>query len=438
MNISAPFINRPVATTLLTIGLALSGVIAFRLLPVAPLPQVDFPTISVTGSLPGASPENMATSVATPLERQLGRIAGVTEMTSTSTMGSTNIILQFDLNRNIDGAARDVQAAINAARSQLPSTLPSNPYYRKVNPADSPVLILALTSDVMSQGQMYDAASTILQQKLSQVDGVGQVQVGGSSLPAVRVDLNPTALNKYGIGLEDVRTMLSSSNANRAKGHLTDGDKTWEIYANDQLLKADEYRNLIVTYRNGAAVQLADVADVQDSVEDLRNAGLTNGKPAVLIIVYRQPAANIIETVDRVRSVVPQLQASIPAAMNLSVVLDRTTTIRASLRDVEITLMISIVPGDPGGVRVPARLESHADSERGGAGVADRNLRRDVRVRLQPRQPVADGADHRDRLRGRRRDRRARERLPPHGGRDASAEGRACRARARSASRCCP
>jgi multidrug efflux pump len=343
MNISAPFIDRPVATTLLTIGLALSGVIAFRLLPVAPLPQVDFPTISVTANLPGASPENMATSVATPLERQLGRIAGVTEMTSTSTMGSTNIILQFDLNRNIDGAARDVQAAINASRSQLPTTLPSNPFYRKVNPADSPVLILALTSDVLTQGQMYDVASTVLQQKLSQIEGVGQVQVGGSSLPAVRVDLNPTALNKYGIGLEDVRSMLSSANANRAKGHLTAGDKTWEIYANDQLLKADDYRNLIVAYRNGAAVQLADVADVQDSVEDLRNAGLTNGKPAVLIIIYRQPAANIIETVDRVRDVMPQLQASIPAAVNLSPVLDRTTTIRASLRDVEITLMISIV-----------------------------------------------------------------------------------------------
>ena len=226
MNISAPFIDRPVATTLLTIGLALSGVIAFRLLPVAPLPQVDFPTISVTANLPGASPENMATSVATPLERQLGRIAGVTEMTSTSTMGSTNIILQFDLNRNIDGAARDVQAAINASRSQLPTTLPSNPFYRQVNPADSPVLILALTSDVLTQGQMYDVASTVLQQKLSQIEGVGQVQVGGSSLPAVRVDLNPTALNKYGIGLEDVRSMLSSANANRAKGHLTAGDKT--------------------------------------------------------------------------------------------------------------------------------------------------------------------------------------------------------------------
>ena len=342
MNISASFINRPVATTLLTIGVGLAGLIAFQLLPVAALPQVDFPTISVSASLPGASPETMATSVATPLERQMGRIAGVTEMTSTSTMGSTNIVLQFELNRNIDGAARDVQAAINAARSQLPSALPSNPYYRKVNPADSPVLILALTSDTVSQGQMYDAASTILQQKLSQMEGVGQVQVGGSSLPAVRVDLNPTALNKYGIGLEDVRGMLSTANANRAKGHLTEGDRTWEVYANDQLLKADEYRGLIVTYRNGAAVQLSDVANVQDSVEDLRNAGLTNGKPAVLIIIYRQPAANIIETVDRVRAVIPQLQAAIPAVMNLAVVLDRTTTIRASLRDVEITLMIAI------------------------------------------------------------------------------------------------
>ena len=343
MNISAPFIQRPVATTLLTIAIALSGVIAFRLLPVAALPQVDFPTISVSASLPGASPQTMATSVATPLERQMGRIAGVTEMTSTSTMGSTNIVLQFDLNRNIDGAARDVQAAINAARTYLPSTLPANPYYRKVNPADSPILILALTSGTASQGEMYDAASTILQQKLSQMDGVGQVQVGGSSLPAVRVDLNPTALNKYGIGLEDVRTQLASANSNRAKGHLSDADKTWEIAANDQLKKAADYKGLIVAYRNNAAVQLSDVANVQDSVEDLRNAGLTNGKPAVLVIIYRQPAANMIETVDRVRATIPQLQALIPAQMNLSVVLDRTTTIRASLIDVEITLMIAIV-----------------------------------------------------------------------------------------------
>ena len=343
MNPSALFIYRPVATTLLTVALAIAGAIAFRLLPVAPLPQVDFPTISVAGSLPGASPETMATSVATPLERQLGRIAGVTEMTSTSGLGSTNIILQFDLNRNIDGAARDVQAAINAARSQLPSNLPSNPTYRKVNPADAPVLILALTSETATKGQMYDAASTILQQKLSQIEGIGQVAVGGSSLPAVRVELNPTALNKYSIGTGDVRTMLASANANSPKGQLTDGERSWEVTANDQLLKADQYRDLIVTYRNGAPVRLTDVADVHDSVEDLRNAGLANGRPAVLVILYRQPAANIIETVDRVREVLPQLQASIPSAINLAIVLDRTTTIRASLHDVEITLVIATV-----------------------------------------------------------------------------------------------
>ncbi len=342
MNLSEPFIHRPVATTLLTLGLALSGVFAFRLLPVAPLPQVDFPTISVTGSLPGASPETMATAVATPLERQLGRIAGVTEMTSTSTLGSSSITLQFDLNRNIDGAARDVQAAINAARSQLPANLPTNPNYRKVNPADAPILILALTSDTMTKGKMYDAASTILQQKLSQIQGVGQVFVGGSSLPAVRVELNPSALNKYGIGLEDVRTMLANANANRPKGHLYDGEKTWDIFASDQLYSAEQYRPLIVAYRNGAPVQLTDVAEVNDAVEDLRNAGTANGKPAVLVIIYRQPAANIIETVDRVRAALPQLEASIPGAISLSIVLDRTTTIRASLHDVGITLGISI------------------------------------------------------------------------------------------------
>ena len=285
---------------------------------------------------------------------------------------------------------------------------------------------------------MYDAASTILQQKLSQVEGVGQVQVGGSSLPAVRVELNPTALNKYGIGLEDVRTHAVERQRELAPRAISPtATSTWEIYANDQLLKADEYRGLIVTYRNGAAVRLSDVADVQDSVEDLRNAGLANGKPAVLIIVYRQPAANIIETVDRVRELLPQLQASIPAAMNLSVVLDRTTTIRASLHDVEITLLISIGAGDPGGVRVPARRAGHADSERRGAGFADRHLRRDVPVRLQPRQSVADGADDRHRLRGRRRDRGAREHLAPPGGGHAADEGRACRAPARSASPCC-
>jgi multidrug efflux pump len=342
MNFSAPFIARPVATTLLTLGLALAGAVAFRLLPVAPLPQVDFPTISVSAALPGASPETMAATVATPLERQLGRIAGVTEMTSSSSLGSTSITLQFDLDRDIDGAARDVQAAINAARSQLPTNLPNNPTYRKVNPADAPILILALTSDTLTTGQMYDAASTILQQKLSQVQGIGQVIVGGSSLPAVRVELNPTALNKYGIGLEEVRTALSTTNANRPKGQLQDGDRRWQIYADDQALKAEQYRPLIVTYRNGAPVQLSAVAEVRDSVEDLRNAGLANGRPSVLVILFRQPGANIIETVDRVRSELPPLQASIPSAINLSVMMDRTTTIRASLHDVKWTLFISI------------------------------------------------------------------------------------------------
>ena len=343
MSVSAVFIKRPVATTLLTLGVALAGAFAFRALPVAPLPQVDFPTIQVQASLPGGNPETMATSVATPLERQLGRIAGVTEMTSSSTMNSTSIVLQFDLSRNIDGAARDVQAAINAARSYLPKDLPANPTYRKVNPADAPVMVLALTSDTATTGQMFDAAGTILQQKMSQIEGVGQVYVGGASYPAVRVELNPAALNKYGIGLEDVRTMLANTNANRPKGQLANGDKTWAINTNDQLLKAEQYRPLIVAYRNGAPVRLMDVADVERSVEDLRNIGLTDGKLAVLVIVYRQPAANIIETVDRVRAALPQLEASIPGSMKVSVVLDRTPTIRASLRDVEISLGIAIV-----------------------------------------------------------------------------------------------
>ena len=342
MNISALFIRRPVATTLLTIAIALVGAVAFRLLPVAALPTVDFPTIQVSANLPGASPEDMATSVAAPLERQFGRIAGVTEMTSTSYLGSTNIVLQFDLNRNINGAARDVQAAINAARSYLPIALPYNPTYRKVNPADAPIFILALTSDTMSRGQMYDAASSILQQKLSQVEGVGQVFAGGGSLPAVRVELNPMALNKYGIGLEDVRSMLSRTNVNRPKGKMADGVRMWEIQTNDQMRKADEYMPLIVTYRSGAAVQLSDVARVEDSVEDLRTTGLSNGKPSVVVVIFRQPGANIIETVDHIREVLPQLEASIPRAITLSVVLDRTPTIRASLHDVERTLLISV------------------------------------------------------------------------------------------------
>src|SRR5436190_5448961 len=310
MNLSQPFIDRPVATTLLTLGVALAGAIAFRLLPVSPLPQVDFPTISVQASLPGASPETMAATVATPLERSLGRIAGVTEMTSSSSLGSTRITLQFDLDRDIDGAARDVQAAINATRTLLPTGLPSNPTYRKVNPAESPILLLALTSDTMTQGQMYDAASTIIAQKLSQVEGVGEVRIGGSSLPAVRVELNPQVLNKYAIGFEDVRTAIAAANANRPKGAVEDGDRRWQIGANDQAKTAAEYLPLIVAYRNGAAVRLPDVADVVDSVQDLRNAGSSNGKPSVLVIINRQPNANIIDTVDRVKQLLPQLRAS--------------------------------------------------------------------------------------------------------------------------------
>jgi multidrug efflux pump len=336
------FVHRPVATTLLTLGIALSGIIAFRLLPVSPLPQVDFPTISVQASLPGASPETMAATVAMPLERSLGRIAGVNEMTSQSTLGSTRITLQFELNRNIDGAARDVQAAINAARTLLPTGLPSNPTYRKVNPADAPIMILSLTSDTMTRGQLYDAASSILAQKLSQVDGIGQVSVGGSSLPAVRVEMIPSALHKYGIGTEDVRNAIATANANRPKGMVEDGSRHWQIYANDQAREASEYFPLIVAYRNGAAVHLTDVAQIVDSVQDVRNAGSADGKPAVLLVLNRQPGANIIETVDRVRATLPNLRASIPSAIDLSVVIDRTPTIRGSLREVERTLLISI------------------------------------------------------------------------------------------------
>ncbi len=342
MNLSAPFIKRPIATTLLTIALALVGTVAFRQLPVAALPQVEYPTISVSANLPGASPETMATSVAAPLERQFGRIAGVTEMTSSSTLGSTSITLQFDLDRDIDGAARDVQGAINAARGYLPTALPSNPTYRKVNPSDAPILILALTSDTFSRGQMYDVASSILQQKLSQVEGVGQVIVGGGSLPAIRVELNPTALNQYGIGLGDVLRVLSSTNVNRPNGQMADATRTWEIRTNDQLHKAEEYEPLIIAYRGDRAVRLSDVATIKESVEDIRTTGLSNGKPAVLVILFRQPNANIIETVDRVYELLPPLEASIPGAVSLSVVLDRTPMIRASLHDVERTLLISV------------------------------------------------------------------------------------------------
>jgi multidrug efflux pump len=342
MNFSAPFIARPVATTLLTVGIALAGVVAFFRLPVSPLPQVDFPTISVQASLPGASPDTVATSVASPLERHLGQIADVTEMTSTSSVGQARIVLQFGLDRDIDGAARDVQAAINAARADLPSSLRSNPTYRKVNPADAPVLILALTSKTLTRGQMYDAATNVLSQRLSQIAGIGQVIIGGAALPAVRVELNPTALFKYGIGLEDVRAALASANANSPKGAIEADGLHYQLYTNDQASRAADYQPLVVAYRNGAAVHLEDIADVEDSVENLRNAGLANGKPAVLVILFRQPGANIIDTVDSVTAAIPQLMAAMPRDIDLLVANDRTTTIRASLHDTETTLLIAV------------------------------------------------------------------------------------------------
>jgi multidrug efflux pump len=342
MNISSPFISRPVATTLLTLGIALAGVLAFMKLPVAPLPQVDFPTISVNAQLPGASPMTVATSVAEPLERHLGQIADVTEMTSQSGIGQTRITLQFGLNRDIDGAARDVQAAIVAARADLPSSLRSNPTYRKVNPADAPILILAMTSKTLTQGQMYDAASNVLAQQLSQISGIGQVIIGGSALPAVRVELNPTAMFKYGIGLEDVRAALASANANSPKGTIDDGDRRYQLYTNDQATKAADYAPLIIAYRNGAAVALADVAAIDDSVEDVRNLGLSNGTPSVVIILFRQPGANIIDTIDAVKAQLPHLEAAMPADVNVNIAIDRSTTIRQSLHDTEATLVIAI------------------------------------------------------------------------------------------------
>ena len=342
MSISAPFIRRPIGTSLLAAALLLSGILAFNFLPVASLPQMDFPVISVGASLPGADPQTMASAVATPLERQFGRIAAINQMTSSSQLGSTGIALQFDLNRNIDAAARDVQAAINAARSQLPANLPSNPSYRKVNPSDSPILLLGLTSETVTVPKMYDAADSILAQKLAQVEGVGQVFVWGSSQPAVRVEVNPTLLNKLGIGLDTVRNALNSANANRPKGAVSDGSRMYTLEDNDQLFTADQYRPLIVAYHNGAAVRLSDVGQVIDSRADRRNLGLISGQQGVMLAIFRQAGANVIDTVGRVQAVIPYLQSSIPPAMKLSVVMDRTVSVKASVKDIERTLLISI------------------------------------------------------------------------------------------------
>ncbi len=343
MNLSAPFIARPVGTTLLTIALALVGILGYFELPVSPLPQVDFPTVMVQAQLPGASPDVVATSLAEPLERHLGQIADVTEMTSQSQTGQARIILQFGLDRNINGAAQDVQAAINAAQADLPTNLLSQPTYRKVNPADAPVLILSLTSQTLTRGQIYDAASSVLQQQLSQISGVGEVIISGAALPAVRVELDPLGLSHYGVGLEDIRSALTSTNANSPKGDIDLGAHRWQIYTNDQSNHAADYRDLVVAYRNGDAVRLRDVADVQDSVQDLRNLGLADGKPAVLVIVFRQPGANIITTVDAVRAAVPQLKAALPTDLDITFASDRSTTIRASLNDTQRTLIIAVL-----------------------------------------------------------------------------------------------
>ena len=344
MSLSALFIQRPIAATLLAMGIALAGIVAFNLLPVSALPQVEFPTITVNAAFPGASPENMATSIASPLEHQLGRIAGITQMTSASVLGVSQVSLQFDLSRNINAAAREVQAAINASRAQLPPNLPTNPTYRKINLADPPIMILSLTSELLGPGELYDVASSLLQQKLSQINGVGQVFVGGSSLPAVRVELNPTVLNSYGIGLPAVAQAIAAANVNLAKGQIPAGRvSVSDLMNNDQLFKASEYAPLIIAYRNNSPVRLSDVGEVHDSVQDVRNAGLANGKSSVLLIMFKEPGANAIKTVDRLKSLLPQLRAEIPAAIDLNIMLDRTKTIRASLHDVEFTLVLSIV-----------------------------------------------------------------------------------------------
>src|SRR5712664_784659 len=342
MHISAPFIRRPVATALLSLAILMAGGVAFYFLPVAALPRVDFPTIFVRGALPGASPETMASSVATPLERQFGRIAGITEMTSTSQLGSTGITLQFDLDRDINAASRDVQAAINAAAGQLPANLPSLPNYRRINPSDPDIMDLAIFSDTIPRSHLYDLCDSILGQKLAQIDGVGQVSISGGAKPAVRVDVNPNALAHYGIGLEEVRTVLRTANANTPKGNVEDRGNRWTLFATDQLLKPEQYVPLIVAYRNGAPVRLSDIAKVTEGIEDIRNSGYANGKPSVNISISRQPGANIIKTVDNIKAILPELRASIPPAATLDITSDRTITIRASVHDIEFTLMLTV------------------------------------------------------------------------------------------------
>ena len=435
MNISAPFIRRPIATSLLSLAILLAGSLAHEFLPVAALPQVEFPTISVSAGLPGASPETMASAVATPLERQFGRIAGITEMTSTSQLGSTNITLQFDLGRDINAASRDVQAAINAARGQLPANLPNNPFYRRSNPADAPILILALTSNELELSRIYDAADTILAQKIAQVEGVGQVSWWREApSPSVRVQINPAALANRGLSLEDVRTALRDGQRQRAQGRAVRRRHGWVIRANDQLFKAEEYRPLVVAYRNGAPVRLGELGTVFDSVEDVRAAGLQDNEPAVIIIVFRQPGANVIATTDRIKALMPELQASVPPSIRIKIAADPTQTIRASVHDIQFTLPAHHRPRGARDLPVPAERLGHDHPEHRRAPEPRGHLRGHVPPRLQPRQLLADGLDRRHRLRGGRRDRGHREHHPPPGDGRASLPRRPSRARARWAS----
>ena len=431
MNLSQPFVRRPIATVLLTIGIALAGIGAFFVLPVAPLPQVDFPIISVSAQLPGASPDTMATSVATPLERRLGMIAGVNEMTSSSQVGSARISLQFELSRNIDAAAREVQAAINAARVDLPSTLRSNPTYRKANPSDAPVIILALTSATLTPGQIYDTVSNVVQQRLAQVEGVGDVEIGGSTLPAVRVELLPFALNKYGISSEDVRAAIQANNANRPKGQIENGDRRCRS-TRRRRRGARPTTRLVVAWRNGAAVRLDDVAEVRDGVENIHTLGLFNGKPAVIVLITRQPGANVIETVDDVRALLPELQDQLPADIKLA----------GRLRPHQLDPRLAARGRDHAAdrhrprrarrQRLPAQRARDHHPGGGDGRVAARHFRRDVPAGLLAQQPEPDGADGGDRLRGRRRHRGAGEHQPPHrGGHGPLQGGAAGRARGR-------
>ncbi|MCF5019947.1 acriflavine resistance protein B, partial [Pseudomonas lactis] len=342
MNLSGPFIRRPVATMLLSLAIMLLGGVSFNLLPVSPLPQIDFPVIVVSASLPGASPEVMASTVATPLERSFGAIAGITTMSSSSSQGSTRVILAFDSDRDINGAAREVQAAINASRNLLPSGMRSMPTYKKINPSQAPIMVLSLTSDVLQKGQLYDLASTILSQSLSQVPGVGEVQIGGSSLPAVRIELEPKALDQYGVALDDVRNTIANANQRRPKGSLEDSERNWQIQANDQLEKAKDYEPLLIRYQDGAALRLKDVAKITDGVEDRYNSGFFNNDSAVLLVINRQSGANIIETVRQIKAQLPALQAVLPSSVKLSLAMDRSPVITATLHEAEMTLLIAV------------------------------------------------------------------------------------------------